>query len=388
MDDTFPELPEGRCGIIVGAHSIWTERLTNAVEKFCKAYNAVVFCDNTSNYKGQYAVPEARISLQDQFESSLNKFDLLIHIGNISGSYMKLYPQQVWRVNPDGEVRDTFRKLTGVFEVSEAYFFEQYTKDVKAEDFANEHIISKYKAEQEKLFRTIPDLPFSNLFIASKMANKIPGGSVLFLGIFNTLRSWNFFDLPETVSCYANTGGFGIEGGMSSLIGASFNSPEKLYFGVFGDLGFFYDMNVLGNRHIGKNLRIVLVNNGGGIEFRNYNHYASIFEKDAAPFIAAAGHYGNRSKTLVRHFAEDLNFTYMSASSKEEFEGIYEQFLNSEGAGRSILFEIFTTPEDESNALKLMNNAGSSPMGTAKAIAKKILSPSQISFLKHLVRKN
>lgn len=54
-------------------------------------------------------------------------------------------------------------------------------------------------------------------------------------------------------------GGFGIDGNMSSLLGASLIDPQKICFCILGDLAFFYDMNVLGNRHVGKNIRILLV---------------------------------------------------------------------------------------------------------------------------------
>ena len=61
-------------------------------------------------------------------------------------------------------------------------------------------------------------------------------------------------------------------GCLSALIGASLAHKDKLYLGVIGDLAFFYDMNVIGNRHVGNNVRILLINNGKGNEFRNYQH--------------------------------------------------------------------------------------------------------------------
>ena len=90
----------------------------------------------------------------------------------------------------------------------------------------------------------------------------IPENSALYLGILNSLRSWNFFDKPDGVEAYANTGGFGIDGGISSLAGAALASPEKLFFGITGDLAFFYDMNIFGNRHFASNIRLLLINNG------------------------------------------------------------------------------------------------------------------------------
>ena len=138
---------------------------------------------------------------------------------------------------------------------------------------------------------------------------------------------------------------------MSSLIGASLANPEKLYFGVLGDLAFFYDMNVMGNHHVGRNVRIMLVNNGRGTEFRNYNHMANMFGADADAYMAAAGHYGNKSKDLVKHYAEDLGFEYMSASSKDEFNSVYQRFVTADMTDKPMLFEVFTDSRDESDAL-------------------------------------
>lgn len=107
---------------------------------------------------------------------------------------------------------------------------------------------------------------------------------------------------------FVNTGGFGIDGCISSMIGGSVACPDKLHFLVIGDLAFFYDLNSIGNHHVGNNIRILLVNNGKGTEFRNYNHFATRFGDDANRFMAAAGHCGNKSHLLVRHYAVDLSF--------------------------------------------------------------------------------
>lgn len=72
------------------------------------------------------------------------------------------------------------------------------------------------------------------------------------------------FEVPGSVQSFCNVGGFGIDGDISSLVGASLVHPEKLYIGIVGDLAFFYDMNVVGNRHVGNNIRIMLINNGKG----------------------------------------------------------------------------------------------------------------------------
>ena len=57
LGDTLPEIPAGKVGIFVGAHVQWSDELVDVVDKFCSKYDAVVFCDHTSNYKGEYRIP-------------------------------------------------------------------------------------------------------------------------------------------------------------------------------------------------------------------------------------------------------------------------------------------------------------------------------------------
>lgn len=354
--DNLPVLSigNGHVAVFIGSHKDFSDEDTEALDAFCATHDAVVFCDHTSGYHGKYAVHSALMFKQDGGVGSIREIDTLIHIGEVSGDYdgIPYGAKQVWRVSEDGELRDTFGKLTTVFQMREQDFFSHYS----IKDGHRTEYLSQCKEQYQKVFSQIPELPFSNVWIAQQLHNKLPLRSNLHLGILNTLRSWDMFTLSDGVTSRCNVGGFGIDGNMSSLIGASLVCPNKLYFGIFGDLSFFYDMNVLGNRHVGNNLRILLINNGRGTEFRNYDHPGACFGNDADDYIAAAGHYGRQSKDLVRHYAEDLGFKYLSATSKEEFQTVREEFLSSEMGSSSILLECFTDSKDESNALKTIRN--------------------------------
>ena len=95
----------------------------------------------------------------------------------------------------------------------------------------------------------------------------------------------------------------------------------------------------------------MLVNNGRGQEFRNFYHTGSLFGEDADKYIAAGGHFGNQSDRLVKHFAEDLGYEYLSARTKEEFTSLAGHFLTPETLDKPIVFEVFTETHDESDAL-------------------------------------
>lgn len=345
--DEMPVIPKGKIGIYVGAHSKWTEELTEAVECFCEKYNAVVLCDHTSNYAGKYKVLAPLILTQKQVKAK--RFDLLIHIGNVSGAYLTINTSQIWRINPDGDLKDPFLKLRYVFEMCELEFFRRYGSDKSVSASGETSNIAYWKNEYEVLFNKIPELPFSNIWIAREIATQIPKSAVIHFGILHSLRSWNLFTIPDEVRCYSNTGGFGIDGGVSSVIGASLGDTSKLYFAIVGDLAFFYDMNVLGNRHIGKNLRIMVVNNGGGTEMMCGNTKESLGDKVGA-YAAATGHFAAQSSELVKHYAQDLGFEYIYASNKEEFLKNKEKFLKPHLTDKPIIFEVFTQHEQEQEA--------------------------------------
>lgn len=352
-DESWPELPlEGPIAIFIGSHKNFTEKETFAIDLFCATNNAVVFCDHTSGYRGKYEVHYQLVAGQKVFKSELPPPHLCIHIGEVSGDQFHLYFENVWRVSPDGQLRDTWGTLRRVFMMREEDFFMHYAKVGSNCKKYHESLEMEVASIQDR----IPELPFSNVWIAQYLVDKLPPKSELHLGIYNTLRSWNFFKLPSSILCKCNVGGFGIDGGLSSMIGSSFINPNKIYICVLGDLAFFYDMNALGNRHITNNLRIILINNGGGAEFSNYNHPCYFLGKSADRYISAVGHFGNMSKHIVKHYVTDLGFEYFSANSKEQFVSVVDYFLSSQLSEKPIFFEIFTEPQNESDALKLILN--------------------------------
>lgn len=380
LNSILPSLKAKKIGVFVAEHVAFSSELTRAVDRFCACNNAVVICDQTSNYRGKYRVLASILNSQSADIVSKN-FDLIIHIGNISGAYLSIKMNEVWRVNPDGAIRDTFKKLHYVFEMKEVDFFRAYTTDKLGDD----SLLKECREDESRIRSKIPELPFSNIWIASQTAAKLPENSVLHLGILNSLRSWNFFETPESIRVYCNTGGFGIDGGLSTLIGASFANCNKLYFGVIGDLAFFYDMNALGNHNLGKNVRLMIVNNGIGTEFKNYTHVAAQFGNDADAYIAAGGHFGNKSKELIKNYAENLGCKYISACNKEEYLAVVDEWLNPEIGDKSIVFEVFTSDSDESNALRKMNTIEVGVKGGAKKIVRKLLGQKGVKFIKKLL---
>ena len=353
-DVVWPSIHAGAKVLVwVGAHRPFTEKENAALSLFAKSNNAAVIGDITSNYDGLIRASELCYQQGSRCNPEFSKLkpDLIIHVGEISGDYATFgwlkKSAPVWRVSEDGQLRDFLGGLEMVFEMPEETFFSHYVHD-KAGSSA---YAESWRSKTAEVAGLKTDLEFSSMWIAKTLSPKIPDGSNLHLGILNPLRCWNMTGV-NVLHGFSTVGGFGIDGGTSSMIGTSLANPSRLNFGVFGDLSFFYDLNSIGSRHIGKYLRILVINNGEGGEFLvpgNVYENANCGER-VYDFISARGHFGAKSAVLLKHFAEDLGFKYMSASTKNEFLAGCEEFVKPK-IEKPMIFECFTSAEEDRNAL-------------------------------------
>lgn len=383
--DEIPPLPSGKIAIVIGSHADFSRQETDIIDKFCNNHNAVVFSDLISGYHGQYSINAGILVAQRNYKASCLSADLVIHLGEIGWTSAK--SKQTWRVSLDGEIRDTYHNLTYLFDMDICSFFSRYLDINVAENTYYEQA----KQDVAEVINEIKDLPLSNAWLANRIHSEFPQNSIVHFGILNSFRVWNHFAFHDTIKTSCNFGGFGIDGGISTMIGSSLVNPNILHFGVFGDLAFFYDMNSLGNRHIGNNIRILLINNGKGNEFRNCIHPAYKLGEMADDYIAAAGHYGNKSSLLVSHYATDLGYKYITASTKEEVENHLNEFLSPDITDEPIIFEVFTNGEDESEALNIIGNLKADPnssiIDSVKKNVRSIIGDSGIVAIKTLLKK-
>lgn len=361
-EDKYPTFSKGATAVFIGAHQPFSDIQTKAIEHFCELHNGVVLCDHSSNYNGKYKIPFALVINQ----AALNKsntpaydVDILVHIGEVSaeeGAVRMIRSKETWRVSPDGEIRDLFRNLSYVFEMPESSFFEAYSNNGNKTTSYYE----KCKDQYDKLMKLqsiqLEQMPFSNVWVASQIAPYIPSKSTVILSILNTIRTWNYSEFNNNVKVFSPVGGFGIDGATSMMLGTSLADPDRICYCITGDLAFFYDLNVLGNRHVNRNIRILLINNGVGVEFKKvYAMAYRLLGEEVDTYVAAAGHFGHKSPSLVKHIAEDLGFEYLTASDKPSFINVKNRFLSTD-SDKPILLEAFINDTDESIALNIIHN--------------------------------
>jgi len=113
----------------------------------------------------------------------------------------------------------------------------------------------------------LKNLPFGNFQAIRRIMERIPAGWSLHLGNSAAVRYAHLVPAREDLTCHANRGTSGIDGCVSTAVGAAMVSDEQ-HLLVVGDLGFVYDSNAMWNKDFPGNLRVVVLNDGGGGIFR------------------------------------------------------------------------------------------------------------------------
>lgn len=370
--------------LLIGEHLPFSEKEINTIEKFAESWNCLIYKNHTSNYSGKYALngnPLAASITQALFEN-LYIPDIVITIGGLTGDYpiyfklakSPLSKVEHWRVSEDGDVVDTYEKLTCIYEMKIEDFFERMTSSDKVEH-------SYYDSWREglKSIKYDIDIPLSNLYAAIKLHDKIPANSYMNYAILNSLRVWSYVNIDPSIKAFSNLAAFGIDGCMSTAFGESVGTDE-LSFLITGDLAFYYDMNALGIRHIKSNVRILLCNNNGGMEFK----FGLLQTKtNVGDYIAADNHFKNSEG-----WAKTNGFIYIAIRTKEEFDKAIAVFTAP--SENPIMMEVFTNPENErcaNGTFSSINWRGTSHeefVNDARSLIKNIIGESGIKIIKKI----
>jgi 2-succinyl-5-enolpyruvyl-6-hydroxy-3-cyclohexene-1-carboxylate synthase len=148
--------------------------------------------------------------------------------------------------------------------------------------------------------------------VYAELAKWLPDDVCIYVASSMPIRDLDtFFQPQQRVSVLANRGANGIDGTVSSALGAAWRSAQPVIL-ICGDLAFYHDLNgLMAAKQFQINLTIILLNNNGGgiFELLPISNFEPPFEQcfaiphgiDFAPIISAYG----CSHTLVddwQHF--------------------------------------------------------------------------------------
>lgn len=112
--------------------------------------------------------------------------------------------------------------------------------------------------------RSAVTLPWSDAEAFRGIVDQLDVSSILHLGNSSVARYFNYF--PKRIALYGNRGVAGIDGSLSTAVGAALAEPARHHNVILGDQSFLYDHNALYAQELPQNLTICVLNNAiGGI---------------------------------------------------------------------------------------------------------------------------
>lgn len=333
--------------VTCGQASYVSEKLQKEIKEFFQLYNAAVSVEYMSNIELEEALNTV-VCMDSRFTISKKTKELMPEIViSFGGQIFSSMKEQLrkfagefehWLVQEDGRVVDMYKSLTTVFECKPEYFFDLCVSQA-GKGMKNDRVYYQQFKEYVDTVQ-IPEFPFSHVYAIKEVVEKIKSDSILHLSINDSIRITNFFKLNSRIKVYANIGTHGIDGCLSSFLGQAAVSNKPSYL-IIGDLAFFYDMNAMRLRHIGKNAHILLVNNNGGSEF----YFNQMYQNEASDLHTTARH-----STQAEGWVKSNQFIYLSAHDKESMRIALETFMRDD-LDKPVFLEVFTEMKTDSDVI-------------------------------------
>jgi len=265
--------------------------------------------------------------------------------GNLVGKHLKEKLRKkenlhVVRIEESEDCPDTYYHLSYIIRGTPASALQQLADELPANRF-----VASTKKTLESLYYNNSDKTESKFNEQSVMKIIVEAikyhhdiASLHFANSTTIRLVQQYYATDGRIPIYCNRGVNGIDGSVSTAVGYALkdafleNPCPHLHLLVVGDLSFFYDSNALWNEQLGGNLRVILLNNGGGRIFKTLPGLEDSPARDE--YIAGS------NTAIASGICDSYAAHYLSASSlKETQEEVCRLFeMKSE---RPVVLEIF-----------------------------------------------
>ena len=234
---------------------IWTENLANVniknqiscVDRFIESVHA----EDWEDLKPDILLTLGNAVVSKKFRFLMRKFSAIHH----------------WHVSDEVEEVDRYMRLRRTIHAKPQRFIQFLSRSeaTKSRPYQGlwhfQNIAAKERHEEY-----LSTIPFCDLKAFEIILKNTPSG-ILQLGNSTIVRYSQLFDQRTDITYYSNRGTSGIDGCLSTAMGAASARTEQCTF-ISGDLSFLYDSNALWSGIMNANLKVIIIANGGGSIFK------------------------------------------------------------------------------------------------------------------------
>lgn len=300
--------------------------LNGLLKQLAKKPNIAVMTESVANLHAAEFMPcidRVICSLKEEEKEDFQP-DLLINFGGplvskMIKAYLRNYrPKEHWFVGKEDHFIDTFKNLTSHIDVSPLSFFKQLLPHLNYSESTYASMWKKRDVEVGKIHDSyMQDLEWSDLKAFEKILQAIPDGGNLQLANSSVVRYAQLFKTSDQLVYNSNRGTSGIDGCTSTAVGAALVNGKTTTL-ITGDVSFFYDSNGLWNKYLNANLKIILINNGGGGIFRFISGPSGVEELEE--------YFETVQEYCADKLAETFGLDYFYAENEKEVESILPEF--------------------------------------------------------------
>jgi len=320
------------------------EKINSLVQRLSLDTGTVVLAEHLTNLSGEnliHATDVVIAAISPEEKTSFQPEILLTFGQQIVSKRLKLFvranrPIEHWHISVAGEHRDTYNSLSRVISSDAFSFLNSFVPEIRN---AESNYRETWKAIEQKAVQLqdqfLEDALFCDLTACKTIAGLIPKNSVVHLGNSSSVRLMQMFDTTEGCEYYGNRGTSGIDGSLSTAVGFV-GLSGKINTVILGELSFFYDSNALWNQHFPQNLRIIVLNNGGG----------NIFRLIGGPRQSSAlnEHFVAQHNLKAEGLANAFDINYQKAENREELLKALNTIF-APGFSGPVILEVLTDGE-------------------------------------------
>lgn len=338
--------------MIVAGFMLPDSLLNKAIGRLVSLPNVCVMHETISNLhlKGHLSAVDVVLSTLTQEQKEQLRPDIVISLGGALVSrqikeYLRSYaPSEHWSLGHQHTTVDCFNSLTLRIEADPGRFLSMFGKCLVKES-PKSHYNSMWEECRRKALQSqahyISNAPWSDMVALNAVFGSLSQDVNLQLSNGTSIRYAQLLIDKMPHGCYCNRGVSGIDGSVSTAVGASLAYPEMTLL-ITGDMSLSYDIGALSLQQMSERFKIVVLNNKGGGIFRFIPSTSTLPQRE---------HYFCAAPTLpIQQLAEAYGFEYMRAENMQQLIAKLPIFM----APRLVpsILEIVTDPEVSAAVLK------------------------------------
>ena len=306
---------------------------------------------NLNQSKNNIQKHDLIIPTLSETEQEQLKPDLLITWGeSIVSKSLKNYlrkhkPLHHWHISLSGKAPDTYQSLTANIQAAPHDFIQtlnsidynkNYLKAWQLKELSAIEYVNTY-------FENIDSL--SELTAFYTVLRHLPENASIHIGNSMPIRYANLLGhpFPMPLHTYCNRGTSGIDGIVSTAMGAALANPTETHIVLIGDMSFFYDRNAWWHNYSCSNLKIILFNNHGGGIFRFIDGPNKQEELEE--------YFVTKQKLTAKSLSTEFELNYFNATNIDSLKSQLNKLLRP--STQPSIIEIETNGIEDVEAFKL-----------------------------------